>query len=176
MTQSESLRLELETKDDLTWFDILCDILRRSKFPSTHQLEELIGVEKPNPNNEIRGSKFLVPFDKRFIWACINPALTNSQTDRPIDYFAIGGKDFHLKMSDIIDRFPHYRTKRNIYDGGSQIFFYPVADEFEFSGLSFDRPEEPEDITDIKSLVLQSVTFKFGDKLIEGRDGYSLRR
>lgn len=176
MASSTSLRIELASKDNLAWFDTLCDILRKRKAPSVHQLERLIGIEKSNPNNEIRGSKFLVPFDKRFTWACINPALTSSQGDRPIDYFAIGGKNFQLKMSDIIDRFPLYRTNRNIYDGGTQILFYPIADEFEFSGISFDRPEEPEDIAAIKSLVFHNVTFWFGNKLIQGQDGYSLRR
>jgi hypothetical protein len=176
MTQFETLRSDLEKKDDLAWFDNFCDLLKRDKFPSTHQLGQLIGVEKPNPDKEIRGSKFLIPFDKRFVWACINPDLLTTDTDKPIDYFAIAGKDFSLKMSDILDRFPDYKTKRNIYDGGSQIFFYPLSNEFEFSGLSFDITEEPEDIIDIKSLVFHSVTFKFGNKLVEGRDGYSLRR
>ena len=176
MTHLATLRSDLEKEDDLAWFDSFCDFLKRDKLPSTHQLEQFIGIEKPNPDKQIRGSKFLIPFDKRFVWACINPDLLPTDTDKPIDYFAIAGKDFSLKMSDILDRFPDYKTKRNIYDGGSQIFFYPLSNEFEFSGISFDIREDPEDIADIKSLTFGSVTFKFGDKLIEGRDGYSLRR
>jgi hypothetical protein len=176
MTQFATLRSDLEKKDDLAWFDSFCDLLKRDKLTSTHQLAQFIGNEKPNPNKEIRGSKFLIPFDKRFVWACINPDLSPTDTDKPIDYFAIGGKDFSLKMSDILDRFPNYITKRNTYDGGAQIFLYPLSNEFEFSGISFDIREDPEDIADIKSLIYHSVTFKFGDKLIEGRDGYSLRR
>jgi len=176
MTQFATLRSDLENKEDLVWFDSFCDILRRDKHPSTHQLGQLMGIEKPNPENQIRGSKFLIPFDKRFIWACINPDLLPTDTDKPIDYFAIAGKDFSLKMSDILDRFPDYKTKRNTYDGGTQIFFYPLSNEFEFSGISFDIREEPEDIVDIKSLIFHSVAFKFGNNLIEGRDGYSLRR
>ena len=176
MTQLATLRRDLEKKDNLAWFDSICDILKRYNLPSTHQLEQFIGIEKPNPDKQIRGSKFLIPFDKRFVWACINPDLLPTDTDKPIDYFAIAGKDFSLKMSDILDRFPDYKTKRNTYDGGTQIFFYPLSNEFEFSGFSFDIQEEPEDIEDIKSLMFHSVTFKFGDKLIEARDGYSLRR
>ena len=176
MTQFVTLRSDLEKKDDLAWFDCFCDLMKRDKFPSTHQLGQLIGIEKPNLAKEIRGSKFLIPFDKRFVWACINPDLLPTDTDKPIDYFAIAGKDFSLKMSDILNRFPTYKTKRNTYDGGTQIFFYPLPNDFEFSGISFDIREEPEDIPDIKSLIFNSVTFKFGDKLVEGRDGYSLRR
>lgn len=52
--------------------------------------------------------------------------------------------------------------------------FILLSKEFEFSGISFDIREEPEDISDIKSLIFNSVTFKFGDRLIEARDGYSL--
>ena len=176
MTQYAILKSNINNIDDLTWFDRLRDFLKRDKHPLTRQLEEIIGIEKPNPDKQIRGSKFLIPFDKRFVCACINPDLLHTDTDKPIDYFAIFGEDFSLKMSDIIARFPNYRTKRNTYDGGTQIFFYPLSNEFEFSGISFDIPQELEDIADIKSLTFHSVKFNFGDKLKEGRDAYILRR
>lgn len=176
MTQSAILRNELETKSDLEWFDTLCDLLKRDKHPTTQYLTELVGIEKPNPNNEIRGSKFLTPFDKRFVWACINPNLTITDKDKPIDYFAAGGKDFSLAMSDLVKRFSEYRIQRNTYDGGTQIFFYPIPKEYEFSALSFDIDKEPEEIENIMSLIFHSVHFKFGDNMLLGRDGYHMRR
>lgn len=176
MLQSETLRNNLESKSDLEWFDAICELLKRRNHPKTHQLTELIGRKKPNPSNEIRGSKFLIPYDKRFAFACINPNLFSNDTDKPIEFFAAGGKDFSLKMSDLLLRFPEYRTQRNTYDGGTQIFFYPVPSEYEFSALSFDIDKEPEEIGKIVSLVFHSVTFKFGDHLLLGRDGYHMRR
>lgn len=176
MTQYAILRNALENKNDLEWFDTICDVLKRDKQPTTKYLTELIGIEKPNPNNEIRGSKFLTPFDKRFIWACINPNLTLADSDKPIDYFALGGKDFKLSMSDLVTRFPEYRTQINIYDGGTQIFFYPIPYEYEFSALSFDINKEPEEIESMMSLIFHSVHFKFGDNMLLARDGYHMRR
>jgi hypothetical protein len=176
MLQPPTLRTELESKSDLEWFTAICDFLKRDKHPLTHQLTKLIGSEKPNPKDQIRGSKFLIPYDKRFVFACINPNLSQNDTDEPIDYFAVGGKDFSLKMSDLLIRFAEYRIQRNTYDGGTQIFFYPVPNEYEFSALSFDIDKEPEEIEKITSVVFHGVTFKFGDNLLLGRDGYHMRR
>jgi hypothetical protein len=176
MLQSATLRNDLESKSDIKWFDAICNFLKRSEHSTTHQLTQLIGSEKPNPNNEDRGSKFLIPYDKRFVFACINPNLLPNDTDKPIEYFAIGGKDFSLPMSDLLLRFPEYKTQRDTYDGGTQIFFYPVPKEYEFSALSFDIDKEPEEIENIAALIFHSVTFKFGDKLLLGRDGYHMRR
>ena len=111
-----------------------------------------------------------------FVFACINPKLSENDTDKLIEYFAVGGKDFSLKMSDLLLRFPEYGTQRNTYDDGTQIFFYPVPDEYEFSAVSFDIDKEPEEIESIMSLIFHSVDFKFGDNLLLGRDGYHLRR
>lgn len=79
-------------------------------------------------------------------------------------------------MSDILKRFPVYRTQRNIYDGGTQIFFYPVSTEYEFSALDFWVRNEPEEIKDVNELTFHSVTFKFGDQLHLARDGYYMKR
>jgi hypothetical protein len=176
MSQSVPLRNDLESKSDLEWFDAICNLLKRDKHPTTHNLTKLIGIEKPNPNNEIRGSKFLIPSDKRFSFACINPNLSKFDSDKPIEYFAAGGKEFCLKMSDLLLRFSKYKIQRNTYDGGTQIFFYPVPDEYEFSALSFDIDKEPEEIENIASLIFHYVTFKFGNQLLLGRDGYHMKR
>lgn len=176
MLQPATLRSDLESKSDLEWFDSVCELLKRDTHPTTHQLTQIIGSEKPNPNNEIRGSKFLLPYDKRFVFACINPNISQNDTDKPIEYFAAGGKDFSLNMSDLSVRFPEFRTQRNIYDGGTQIFFYPIPDEYEFSAVSFYIDKEPEEIDSIASLVFHCVAFQFGDKLLLGRDGYHMRR
>ena len=77
-------------------------------------------------------------------------------------------------MSDVISRFENFKTQINIYDGGTQIFFYPVANEYEFSVFSFWT--EDENIVNVGDLKLGAITFYFGDKLIRGQDGFSLSR
>jgi hypothetical protein len=176
MIHPKSLRNELEAKNDLEWFDAMCDILKKVKYPTTNQLVELIGVDKPNPNNEVRGSRFLIPFDERFKWACINPNLIEFETDKPIEYLAFGGESFSLKMVDIAVRFPVYRIQRNIYDGGTQIFFHPIPSDYEFTAIDFWIRKEPEEIENINELIFHSVTFKFGEKLFLARDGYYMKR
>jgi hypothetical protein len=163
-------------KNDMEWFDWMCDILKKINHPTVRQLTELIGADRPNPGNEIRGSKFLVPFDKRFTWACINPDLSGIAQDRPVDFLAFGGENFNLKMVDIVNRFPNYRVQRNIYDGGSQIFFYPIGDGYEFSALDFWIKSEPEEIKNINGLMFHGVAFNFGDNLSLFRDGYHMKR
>ena len=176
MTDSTFLRSELESLSDIDWFDRMCSILEKHKRPTTFQLTQVIGKEDLRFSKENRGSKFLVPFDKRFKTACINPDLSNNDLDKPLDYLSFGGAEFSLKMIDIINRFPDYKTQRNIYDGGTQIFFYPISEQFEFSAISFGVEKEPEDISDVTLLIFHHVTFHFGENVILGRDGYHVRR
>jgi hypothetical protein len=176
MLPTDNLKKDLESKSDLDWFDAICAILKKENLLTVNQVIAFIGTDKPNPNNEVRGSRALVPFDKRFTWASINPILSSQDSDKPIEYLSFGGSEFKLKLSDIIHRFVNYKIQRNTYDGGTQIFFYPIADGYEFSGIEFWINKEPEAITDINNLLLNSVTFNFGNTLFLGRDGYHLKR
>jgi hypothetical protein len=176
MLFTEDLRKDLESKSDIEWFDAICAILKKENQLTVNQIIPLIGTDKPNPNNEVRGSRALIPFDKRFTWASINPILSNQENDKPINYLSFGGNDFKLRMSDIANRFANYKIQQNIYDGGTQIFFYPVASEYEFSGIDFYTDKELATITDINNLIFNSVTFNFGNTLSLLRDGYHLKR
>jgi hypothetical protein len=114
MTQPKILNSELEALNDIDWFDKMCNILSKDSCPTTKELSQNSGVEDLRFSKENRGSKFLVPFDKRFKTACINPDLSDNDVDKPPDYISFGGIDFNLKMIDIGQRFPDYKTQRNI--------------------------------------------------------------
>lgn len=176
MTQPALLKNELESLNDIDWFDAMCGILTKDKCPKTNQLTQIIGTEDSSFIKQNRGSKFLIPFDKRFKTACVNPDLTEDDVDKPLDCLSLGGVNFSLKMVDILHRFPDYKIQRNTYDGGSQIFFYPVASKYEFSALSFQIESEPEDISNVNSLIFHHVVFQFGENVVAGRDGYHVRR
>jgi hypothetical protein len=137
---------------------------------------QIIGTEDPNVRREVRGSKFLIPFDSRFKWAAINPDLAANDPDKPLEHLAMAGANFNLKMTDIVNRFPNYRTRRNTYDGGTQIFFYPIPSKYEFSAIDFWIKQEPEDIGNIEELIFHRVGFQFGDNLGLARDGFHLKR
>lgn len=151
-------------------------IYLKDSNPTTQTLENIIGTEKPNPQNEIRGSKFLDTYDKRFRGASINPNLTNDQPDQPLDYLSFWGATFKIKIIDIHKRFRDYKTVINTYDGGTQIFFYPVSEEFEFTAIDCWTDKDESEITSLLDLEVHGVTFKFGDHLVQGRDGYSMKR
>lgn len=176
MKDTLHIRQELISQSDLQWFENICDILTKEASPTTQKLEAIVGIEKPNPKNEIRGSKFLDTYDNRFRVACINPNLTNNQSDEPLDYLGFFGDTFKIKIGDIQKKFKNYKTVINTYDGGTQIFFYPVPPEFEFTAIACLTEKEGSEITNLLDLEVSGVTFKFGDNLIQGRDGYSMRR
>lgn len=114
------------------------------------------------------------PFDHRFAYISINPDVERPDPDLALEFLSLGGPPFRLKMSDMLVRFPTYRVKTNIYDGGYQMFHFPVADRFEFSAVSFSTREE--EIPAIDQLVVDNITFHFGDVLVEGMDRFSLKR
>ncbi len=161
---------------DLELFDAMCDVLRAERCPMAKELSQLIGSEKPNTKNEIRGSIFLIPFDKRFKIVAINPDLSDSEDDLPIEYISFIGDEFIIKMSDLLTRFKEYRTQQNTYDGGTQIFFYPIPKHFGFSAIDLWTQTDEVEIEHIHKLTFNRVTFMFGDNLRLGRDGYSMKR
>lgn len=176
MRDIQQIKELLSSKTDLEWFDFICDILRKENNPTTQRLTEIIGTERPNPKNEIRGSKFLDTYDKRFKGACINPNLTADDVDQPIDYLGFWGNSFKIKIGDIGARFTDYKTQINTYDGGTQIFFYPIPKDFEFTAIDCWTDKEENEIDNLLDLQVKGMTFRFGDKLVQGRDGYGMRR
>ena len=78
-------------------------------------------------------------------------------------------------MPHIVARFTNYKIQSNFYDSGTQIFFYPIASEYEFSGIEFWTDKELE-TTAINNVVFNSVISNFGNTLFLLRDGYHLKR
>ena len=176
MTDHSQLRQQLISKSDLEWFDRICDILKKDSKPTTSGLIDIIGTEKPNPNNQVRGSKFLDSYDKRFNGASINPDLKDDEADQPLSHLGFWGENFRIKIGDIVERFKTFNLQSNMYDGGTQIFFYPVPEEYEFTAISFWTELAINSIDDIFNIEVNDVTFKFGDKLVLLRDGYTMKK
>lgn len=164
---------------DLEWFDNMCEILKCDNKPTTQKLVNILGTEKANSGNEIRGSKFIESFDKRFETIYLSPNISPGEEDRPLEYLGFSGNRFTLLSSEIAKRFLNYRVQINTYDGGFQFFFYPVPINFEFTALSFDVYDESAVIQNVKietGIKFHNITFHFGDKMTLGRDGYLMRR
>jgi hypothetical protein len=176
MTDHPQLRQQLISKTDLEWFDSICDILKKDAKPTTNRLIDIIGTEKPNPNNQIRGSKVLDAYDQRFGGATINPDLKNHEADQPLDHLSFWGEHFKIKIGDIVERFKTFRLQSNMYDGGTQLFFYPVSEEYEFTAINFWTERDINSSENVFDIEVNSVTFNFGDQLVLLRDGYTMKR
>jgi hypothetical protein len=167
--------LTQSSRNFIDWLDEMCNLLEKTNNPTTRKLERIIGAIDQTVSRDRRGSKFLIPYDNQFSFASINPDLKDDEEDRSLEHFAITSKDSILLMSDLTKRFPEFRVTRNVYDGGSQILFYPIDPKFEFRGLAFLNEKEPEQI-EVSNLYSRSIAFLFGETLYQFRDGYHLRR
>lgn len=176
METTVSIRNRLISLTDTEWFDGICEILKRDNSPTTKLLIGISGREKPIHDYKTQGSMFLEPYDKRFRNICINPLLTPDDQDKPLDYLSFWGDSFRIKPASIHSRFRNYRMKINTYDGGTQLFFYPVPSEFEFTAIDCWTEKEEREISDIAEIELKSVTFMFGERLSLGRDGFHMNR
>jgi len=173
VTNIIDIQTQLLNNSDLDWFDCFCDILKKENKPTVFFLIQVIGNENPDIKKENRGSKFLIPFDERFKTAAINPDL-DSAKDAEVEYFAIGGHAFEISIKELKTRFNLFSIESNIYDGGTQLFFYPIPEAYAFRGISCYFIEEKQDIKEVDDLVVSSVSFHFGNRLIKLRDGYSM--
>jgi hypothetical protein len=168
---------DMNSLSDIEWFDAMCNLLRRDNKPTVQKLLPVLGPEKPNPHHEIRGGVIRMPYDTRFDGAVITPDPTSSETDQPINSLFFWGQNFRLRMTDLVHRFKKYETAFNSYDGGTQIFFYLIPNEYEFSALDFwTDKEEKKELRDVNVITFHSVTFQFGEKLLYGRTGYFMKR
>lgn len=168
------IRQRLISNPDLEWFDGICNLLTKENHPTVSLLTNIIGVENQNIKKENRGSKFLIPFDKRFNWASINPDIDSDNADVNLEFLSFAGINFNLNIRDVTDRFGDYLVQSNVYDGGTQLFFHPIADKYTFTAISFDFEEEKENIKNTDGLLAHSVKFHFGHGLIKSRAGYSM--
>jgi hypothetical protein len=132
-----------------------------------------LGVPKQEPPRERRGSLFLEPFEKRFSNIAINPDADLNASNLQLVDIGLWGPSFSLRISDLLDRFPHHRLKVNSYDDGYQIFFHPVPCHYEFSAVSVST--RLEEIPDLLELEVDNVSFHFGDTLREYRDGFTMK-
>jgi hypothetical protein len=168
------IQQKLSKQPSLEWFDSICDLLKKENHPTVSLLTNIIGPENLNIKKGNRGSKFLIPIDERFKIASINPDIEFNGTDAKLQYLSFGGPDFSLSIRAVKERFGSYLVQSNIYDGGTQIFFNSVSDEYEFTAISFYFEDEKENIKNSDELLTHSVSFHFGHKQVKLRDGYTM--
>jgi hypothetical protein len=159
---------------NLEWFTAFCALLARDRKPTFRYACGLLGDPKEDPPRERRGSLFLAPFDSRFSYISINPDSPADSTDLPLEHIGLTGSSFALRVADLLDLFPQHRFKLNTYDGGYQIFFHPVPKVHEFTAISAST--DLKKIPNPQELVVNNVSFHFGDVLVEFRDGFTMRR
>ena len=159
---------------DLAWFDAICGVLTRANKPTFHSVRQLLGTPSPTPPRHARNFFPIAPFGNRFEGIANSPDIDEDAPDMPIDSLTVWGPRFSLLVADVVARFPRYKKYFNAYDDGTDIFFHPVPDEYEFTAVKLWT--ELEDVWNPTRLTVHSVNFGFGDTLFRARDGYHMRR
>lgn len=162
-------------KSDSDWFNLMCEIFEKKHRPILNEVLQLLGTRKSNPNDEIRGSNFINPNDKRFDTIFISPIHTKTDNNLLIENIGFSGSKFSLPFKAITEKFKDYKTSYNTYDGGTQFFFYPVSEIYEFAALDFWTKKEMFEIKDYANLSFDNVIFRFGNSVTYGKDGYGIK-
>lgn len=157
------LKKELEEKSNIDWFDHVCNLLKKEANPTVFKMMKIFGNEKPNPNNEIRGSKFLVPYDNRFGIGFIGPDLQEGDNDRALSYLGFTGHSFQVCFKDIAKRFGYGAPISDIYGGGTYYVFNWIPDFYVFNSICFWTKLEISEINDKYDLIFDNITFTFKD-------------
>jgi hypothetical protein len=169
--------LALSQKQGIEWFDAICDVLKRSNRPTVHSMRKLLGTLAPE-NRYDQTWRDIVPFDRRFGDVGIRPGLPEDGPDAPLDGLSFA-RGFSLRVGDIARRFADYTCTFNAYDDGTQISFYPVPPDYEFTAVDVwtSRDDLPwlakKAAVDV---VVDNVRFGFGDVRFRLRDGFHMRR
>nr|WP_042272246.1 hypothetical protein [Nonlabens ulvanivorans] len=80
------------------WLDSISELLSNENTQSTRTISNLVGIENPKYKRAERISKFLIPRNK----------------------------NLNLKLEYLTDLFPKVELRDTTYDGGIQLFFYPM--------------------------------------------------
>lgn len=165
---------EINVSNSKEWLNLVCDLLRENKSISTQTVSKLLGVENTEIKKENRTSKFLIPFNKNLKYIAINPDLEPFEMDCPITYLSFCGKNIQLKLTDLISLFPNFKLVENTYDGGFQIFFHPIKNDFDFKAISCQLFENKIDITKLDEIIINNISFLFKPNKIKTRAGYTM--
>ncbi|GAK95241.1 hypothetical protein JCM19298_1570 [Nonlabens ulvanivorans] len=155
------------------WLDSISELLSNGNTQSTRTISNLFGIENPKYKRAQRTSKFLIPRNKNLNYIAINPDLEDNETDKPISYIAFSGKNLNLKLEYLTDLFPNVELRDNTYDGGIQLFFYPVDNKFDFTTVScliFTDHKKLDDLTDLN---INGISFMFEPLKLKTKAGFT---
>ncbi|MEN9333297.1 MAG: hypothetical protein RLY35_477 [Bacteroidota bacterium] len=143
------------------WFIALLAVLKKENQPTTLRLEKLLGTEKENPTGEIRGSKFIVPFNSNIKSIALNPILDRQDEDVPPIAMILAGNTFGITLAELTQLFFIESTQLNRYDEGTNFIFVPQSNEYGFLRLTCWTPMEIDYSQQMDGIIFFHFTFEF---------------
>jgi len=153
--------LSLSETPHWEWFIALLGVLKKENRPTTLELEKLLGTEKENPSGEIRGSKFIVPFNSNIKSIAINPILDRQDEDLPPIALIVAGHPFRITFAELTQLFFIESTQLNRYDEGTNFIFIPQSNEYGFLRLTCWTPMEIDDSQQMDGIMFFHFAFEF---------------
>ena len=165
---------EINKESSRKWLESICALLKDKNSNSTKSISDLFGFENKTIERDKRGSKFLIPFNKNLKYIAVNPDLTEFEEDKPLTYLSFSGENLKLNIKDLIEYFPNIEIVQNDYDGGIQLFFNPVNDQYDFKAVSCELLVNCRTIAELKDLEINHIAFLFNAQKIKTRAGYTM--
>ena len=158
------------------WLNLMCELLSTKAFQSTRKISELLGIEDTRYKRDERGSMLLIPKNLNLSSIAINPDLKDDEPDKPITYLSFTGKSLNLGVNHLKKKFPNFELVNNTYDGGFQVFFHPVDNNYNFSAVACQVFEKINSSNDLKNISIQEIEFLFNSTKTKKRFGYTMEK
>lgn len=156
------------------WLNLITEFLSNNNSQSTKAVTESLGTENSKFKRGERGSKFLIPKNSNFDYVAINPDLEENDTDKPVSFLEFGGEKLNLKLEYLIELFPNVELVENTYDGGVQLFFYPVDRKFDFTAASCSVLMDCRGLDELRDVSINEISFMYKTRKVKTRLGFSM--
>jgi hypothetical protein len=168
----ETKRLNNSTSKE--WLNLITEFLSNGNTQSTKVISESLGSENKKYKRNERGSKFLIPKNTNLNYVSINPDLKDTETDKPLTYLAFSGEKLNLKLEYLTELFPNVELVENTYDGGIQLFFNPVDNQFDFTAVTCQIFTDYKTLDELADLNINGISFMFQPNKLKTRAGYTM--
>ena len=161
MMDFEKKKQHLETLNDSEWFNEVCELFSKENNIQVLDFMKIFGNTNDLIEKDKRGSKFLIPFDKRFKNISINPDIENENINSVLESCSFVGSEFCLKKSLILDKFKTYQTIEDYQTESTNLLFENIPSEYNFKQVIVGINIEIYDFNHEKDYVFHYVKFRF---------------
>lgn len=158
---TENKKQYLESLNDSEWFNEICELFTEKNNVQLLDFMKLFGKTDDSILRERRGSKFLVPFDKRFAAVCVNPDLVDETINLPLEFASFRGIEFCLKKSLVLDKFKTYQIVGDYRTESTKLSFENIPTGYTFTKITLSIDIEIYDFKHDEDYIFHNLQFYF---------------